>query len=118
MLNSATIEPGAGCGEAGVKIWKSDTGQLIADLPGHPGHLNCVAYSPDGRLLASGSADKTVRIWDLTTRQEIRTLVGHTDWVTDVSFSPDGRRLASSSYDGTVKIWDLTRPSAGKLNRP
>jgi WD40 repeat protein len=102
----------AGCGEAGVKVWDSATGRLITDLPGHPGHLTCVAYSPDNRLLASGSADKTVRIWDLATGQETRTLIGHSDWVTDVSFSPDGRRLASSSYDGTVKVWDVTRLSA------
>ena len=70
-----------------------------------------MAYSPDNRLLAAGSADKTVRIWDLATGEESRTLIGHSDWVTDVSFSPDGRRLASSSYDGTVKIWDVTRLS-------
>jgi WD40 repeat protein len=100
-----------GCGDAGVKIWDSATGRLISDLPGHPGHLQCVAYSPDGLFLASGSADKTVRIWDLATGQESRTLIGHSDWVTDVSFSPDSRRLASSSYDGTVKVWDLTRLS-------
>jgi WD40 repeat protein/serine/threonine protein kinase len=108
----------AGCGEAGVKIWDSATGQLISDLPGHPGHLMCVAYSPDGRLLAAGSADKTVRIWDLATGQESRTLIGHSDWVTDISFSPDGRRLASSSYDGTVKTWDVTGLSLGPVNPP
>jgi WD40 repeat protein/serine/threonine protein kinase len=101
----------AGCGEAGVKIWDTATGRLISDLPGHPGHLHCVAYSPNGRLLASGSADKTVRIWDLATGQETGTLVGHSHWVTDVSFSPDGWRLASASHDGTVKIWDVTRLS-------
>src|SRR5262249_16274312 len=100
------------------KIWDLATGQLISDLPGHPGHLECVAYSPGGRLLASGSADKTVRIWDLATEQEIGTLVGHSDWVRDVSFSPDVRPLASSSLDGTVKIWALVRLSSGIMNRP
>jgi WD40 repeat protein len=79
-------------------------------LPGHPGFALCLAYSPDGQFLASGSTDQAVRIWDLVTGQESRTLVGHTDWVTGVAFSPDGRRLASSSHDGTIKIWDLTRP--------
>jgi WD40 repeat protein len=108
-----------GGGESGLKIWDPadgpgmgrpiSTGRPISALPGHPGFALCMAYSPDGLFLASGSTDQTVRIWDLLTGQEIRTLVGHTDWVTSVAFRPDGRRLASSSHDGTIKIWDLTR---------
>jgi WD40 repeat protein len=65
-----------------------------------------VAFSPDGRQLASASGDKTVKLWDLAKGEEVFTLRGHTDLVNCVAFSPDGRRLVSGSADGSVKFWD------------
>jgi WD40 repeat protein len=70
-----------------------------------------VMFSPDGRQLASASADRTVRLWDPASSQPTLTLQGHTDWVTEVAFSPDGRQLASASADGTVRLWD---PASGQ----
>ena len=65
-----------------------------------------MAFSPDGRRLASASHDGTVKVWDATTGQETLTLHGHTGQVSSVAFSPDGRRLASAGNDRTVKVWD------------
>ena len=79
--------------------------QHIATLEGHTRFVRSVAYSPDGTILASGSADKSVKLWDVATGQNIATL-NHTSSVTSVAFSPDGTTLASGS-GREIKLWDV-----------
>ncbi len=77
----------------------------------HVSPVNAVAFSPDGRLLVSASADHSVRLWDLVTGKPLRILVGHSAWVLGIDFSPDGRLLASGAEDKTLRLWD---PATGK----
>ncbi len=74
---------------------------------GHAEYVRSVAFSPDGKLFASGSNDNTVKIWDVASRRELRTLTGHSDHVLAIRFSTDGSLLASLGYDKTVRIWDV-----------
>jgi WD40 repeat protein len=93
--------------DGNVRVYDMTTGKLLHKLMGDM-RIISVAFSTDGRRLASAGSDRIVRLWDTTTGQEVLSLRGHEGAVGRVLFSPDGQRLASSSSDGTVRIWDAT----------
>jgi WD40 repeat protein len=72
----------------------------------HSAAVNTLAFSPDGKTLASGSNDRKIILWDVKTRQTT-PLSGHSGFITSLAFSPDGQTLASGSYDRSVILWDV-----------
>jgi parallel beta-helix repeat protein len=95
------------CIQGEIKLWDVASGSEVRTLTGHTDRVFSVAFSPDGRLLASGSGDNTIKLWDVASGSEVRTLSGHTSWVFSVAFSPDGRLLASGSDDKTIRLWEV-----------
>jgi WD40 repeat protein len=82
----------------------------------HTATVRHVAFSPDGRRLASAGTDRAVKLWDVSSGQELLTLRGHSDEALAAVFSPDGRRLATSGRDGVIRIWDA--PFLPRSNNP
>ena len=94
--------------------------QVNEQLKGHTGGVNSVAFTPDGRILASGSDDTTIILWDVaTSHPKGASLKGHTGIVRSVAFTPDGRTLASGSWDNTIILWDVAtgQPKGAPLTR-
>ncbi|MCI0684104.1 MAG: WD40 repeat domain-containing protein [Gemmataceae bacterium] len=100
---------------SGAAQEKSAT-QIVATFKGHTEPVYSVAFTPDGKYLATGSFDHTIKLWEVATSKEAKTYggpTGHQKMVMCVTISPDGQLLASGSIDNTLKVWDvpLTAPS-------
>jgi WD40 repeat protein/serine/threonine protein kinase len=89
-----------------AKVWEVATSQLKATLE-HGAGLNALAFSADGKLLASGGDDRAVKVWELATGGVKATFFGHAGFVYGLAFSPDRKTLASAGQDRTVKLWDV-----------
>jgi WD40 repeat protein/class 3 adenylate cyclase len=100
------INQAALTGYFGRPLWQSPVYRQ------HEGAVYSVAWSPDGKTLASGSHDQTVKLWEVATGKLLTSLQGHSEAVRSVAWSPDGKTLASGSYDQTVKLWEV---ATGKL---
>jgi WD40 repeat protein len=85
--------------------------KLRCTLPGHSDIITQIAWSADGKKLATASQDRTIRIWNTETGALVANLEGHTDIVLGITWSPDGSTLASTSADDTIRLWDI---QAGK----
>ena len=83
--------------------------RALRTLRGHTRPIGRIAWSPDGRMLASPSQDATVRIWDAETGECMRVIDGHKDKVWDLAYDPSGSMLASASEDRSVKLWEPER---------
>lgn len=121
--------------EGKIYLWDSTTGRLLASIKGHTQflkslqsifgwtdppqdeHIRALAFSSDGKMLASGSADKTVQLWNALTRSKHATLKGHKSWITAVAFSTDGKTLATGDANKTVKLWDVSTGRARMVLR-
>jgi len=85
----------------------SSTRPRLVVQTGHSGSVLSLAFTGNGKTLASASADTTVKLWDVANGRELRTLTGHSGAVESVAISADGKTLASGEFDGTVKLWEV-----------
>jgi WD40 repeat protein len=100
--DSTTLATGSG------NLWDIKSGAKLRVLKDK--NFNMLAFSPDGKVLASGSSDQMVKLWDAATGAELHTLKGHRFTILALAFSPDGKTLASGSYgggNGEIELWDV-----------
>ena len=90
-----------------IRLWNLRLGRVQKTLCGHTKSVTSIVFTPDGKLLASGSEDTTIKFWDVATGEEVATLQGHAKRINSLAFTPDGEKLLSGSTDKTVSLWDV-----------
>jgi WD40 repeat protein len=93
--------------ENSVRVWDANTGGELHCFTEHEHDVYCVAFSPDGRYIASGSGDKTIRMWSALNGALYRCLRGHKDAVFSLDFSPDSAWIVSGGRDNAVMVWNV-----------
>jgi WD40 repeat protein len=92
-----------------IQIWDTKTALEVVRMEGHAAQITCLAFRPDGKQFATGSADRSVMIWDVESGQNVQILPAHAKGLTNVAYSPDGKRLAARSADGSIRLHDLAQ---------
>ena len=90
-----------------ISLWQATYGEQLFTWKAHANWVRTVAFSPDGKTLASSSDDHTIKLWDVESQKHLATLEGHTNWIRSIAYSPQGNLLVSGSSDETVRLWDL-----------
>ena len=103
-------------GSNGSHLGRFD-GQRALKFHAAASRLNAIAYSPDGKRLATGSLDGPIGVWDPATGKPVGILRGHAEPVFELAFSSDGTKLISAGQNATIKLWDLTAEAGPRLFR-
>jgi WD40 repeat protein len=90
-----------------LKLWDSSTGKPVWQKNVHASHVRPLAYSPEGRTVATASYNGTISLWVAAGGEQLDTLTGHQSCVNAVAFSPDGKRLVTTSRDRTARLWNV-----------
>ena len=90
-----------------ARIWDVETRAVVRSLSGHEGRLSCVAWSPDGRWIATTGEWPGVRFWDAASGNEVRRLDAHAGTVGSAAFSRDGKQVVTTGQDGKVRLWGV-----------
>jgi WD40 repeat protein len=92
-----------------LRVWEVETGKRVLCVPAHSGVAMAVAWSPDGRLVATGGSDRLVKLWEPASGKLLFCMRGHTGtMLRSLAFSPDSRRLLSAAGDRAPRLWDTT----------
>ena len=98
----------SGGGDRALRFWNVETSREIRSVENAHGKLiKSLAFSPDGKIVATGSGDAAICLWDTESGRLGATLRGHVNTVYSVAFSPDGHLLASGCFDNTVRLWNV-----------
>lgn len=104
ILQVGTVQPGK---DNAIRLWDVANASLIRKLEGHNNSVVCLAFSSDGKLLASGSADGEIRVWNSEDGKPIATFTGHSGRIVGLAFTPESNRLWSGAADRTLRQWKL-----------
>lgn len=98
-----------GCDENAIIVWDTGVRKRIAAFHHHTSGVHAIAWSPDGRYLASAGDDRIVQLVDTMQWKPVYTYLGHQNswWVRTLSWSPDNHFIASGDHDGNVHVWEV-----------